>query len=233
MYNVTITSNLNDFQSERRFAANTTVGELKQKLELITGAAPTSMKLELRTKDAKPLASLDDDTRTLQKFNVQDGMIVHVTDIVPAAQMTDAVGSAGGNVPKYEMSNDAYDKRDDSVRAWKQRNQLGEFDVNKQEQAVVKSHKAAQKIKIGLRCEVRLATGAQKRGTVAYVGETHFKPGMWAGVRYDEPVGKNDGSVGGKRYFQCPSPYGAFVRPQDVVVGDFPELSIDDGVDEI
>jgi hypothetical protein len=36
----------------------------------------------------------------------------------------------------------------DSVRAWKQRNQLGEFDVNKHDQAVEKSHKAAANIQV-------------------------------------------------------------------------------------
>jgi hypothetical protein len=38
---------------------------VQQKLKLITGAAPSSMKLKLRTKDAKPVTPLNDDKPTL------------------------------------------------------------------------------------------------------------------------------------------------------------------------
>ena len=42
-------------------------------------------------------------------------------------------------------------------------------------------------------------------------------------MHYDEPLGKNNGTVEGKKYFECPAKYGGFVRPGHLVVGDFPE----------
>lgn len=52
-----------------------------------------------------------------------------------------------------------------------------------------------------------------KAGTIAYLGETQFAPGQWAGVILNDPVGKNDGSVGGVRYFECQALQGIFTRP--------------------
>ena len=48
--------------------------------------------------------------------------------------------------------------------------------------------------------------------------------GYWTGVQFDEPVGKNDGSVKGQRYFTCPDGYGSLLRPDKVKAGDFPEV---------
>ncbi|XP_053474067.1 CAP-Gly domain-containing linker protein 2 isoform X3 [Ictalurus furcatus] len=59
----------------------------------------------------------------------------------------------------------------------------------------------------------RVWVNGVKPGRVAYLGETQFAPGQWAGVVLDEPVGKNDGSVGGVRYFECLSLQGIFTRP--------------------
>ena len=38
-------------------------------------------------------------------------------------------------------------------------------------------------------------------GVVRYMGRTEFADGQWIGIELDEPYGKNDGSVSGKRYF--------------------------------
>ncbi|XP_036136121.1 CAP-Gly domain-containing linker protein 2 isoform X1 [Molossus molossus] len=59
----------------------------------------------------------------------------------------------------------------------------------------------------------RVWVNGVKPGVVQYLGETQFAPGQWAGVVLDEPVGKNDGAVGGVRYFECPVLQGIFTRP--------------------
>ncbi|XP_017063882.2 restin homolog isoform X1 [Drosophila eugracilis] len=58
----------------------------------------------------------------------------------------------------------------------------------------------------------RVWLGGLRPGQIAYIGETHFAPGEWAGVVLDEPNGKNDGCVSGKRYFQCEPKRGIFSR---------------------
>ncbi|CAH1285689.1 unnamed protein product [Diabrotica balteata] len=51
-----------------------------------------------------------------------------------------------------------------------------------------------------------------KPGHIAFIGETQFAPGEWAGIALDEAIGKNDGSVNGIRYFQCEAKKGVFSR---------------------
>ncbi|KAF7657119.1 hypothetical protein LDENG_00032000 [Lucifuga dentata] len=69
--------------------------------------------------------------------------------------------------------------------------------------------------KIGSTVEV---TGKGQRGTVAYIGATLFASGKWVGVILDEPKGKNDGTVQGKRYFTCEENHGIFVRQSQIQV---------------
>uniref|UniRef100_A0A8D8UKG3 Restin homolog n=1 Tax=Cacopsylla melanoneura TaxID=428564 RepID=A0A8D8UKG3_9HEMI len=58
----------------------------------------------------------------------------------------------------------------------------------------------------------RVYVGGTKSGRIAYIGETKFAPGDWAGIVLDDPVGKNDGTVGQCRYFQCDAKHGIFSR---------------------
>ncbi|MEJ1286894.1 hypothetical protein NN561_017907 [Cricetulus griseus] len=57
---------------------------------------------------------------------------------------------------------------------------------------------------LGLRLGDRVLLDGQKTGTLRFCGTTEFASGQWVGVELDEPEGKNDGSVGGVRYFICP-----------------------------
>uniref|UniRef100_A0A023EST1 Putative cytoskeleton-associated protein n=1 Tax=Aedes albopictus TaxID=7160 RepID=A0A023EST1_AEDAL len=72
----------------------------------------------------------------------------------------------------------------------------------------------------------RVWVGGLRPGHIAYIGETHFAPGDWAGVVLDEPNGKNDGSVSGKRYFQCEPKKGVFSRLTRLTRDPFPGAAI-------
>lgn len=53
-----------------------------------------------------------------------------------------------------------------------------------------------EKLKLG----DRVLVGGAKEGFLRYLGPTEFAKGVWAGVELEEPLGKNDGAVSGKRY---------------------------------
>ncbi|XP_056139945.1 CAP-Gly domain-containing linker protein 3 isoform X2 [Lampris incognitus] len=63
---------------------------------------------------------------------------------------------------------------------------------------------------LGLRLGDRVMLDDMKTGTLRFCGTTEFASGQWVGVELDEPEGKNDGSVGGVRYFICPPKLGIF-----------------------
>ncbi|XP_071378754.1 CAP-Gly domain-containing linker protein 4 isoform X3 [Centroberyx affinis] len=62
----------------------------------------------------------------------------------------------------------------------------------------------------------RVLVVGQRTGVVQFYGKTSFAPGLWLGIELDKPSGKNDGSVGGVRYFSCPPKHGVFAPPSRV-----------------
>ncbi|CAE7074893.1 unnamed protein product [Rhizoctonia solani] len=219
-----------DTFSERKYDLHTTIGQLKGKLESVTGIAPESQQLTIhRSVDEQnlaPLHVLDDDSRPLGFYSLSDLMLLKVKDTNPnslTGQFTDV-----SNVERFELTDEEYQKRKDTVLAYKQANKIGRFAESAQAPAT-HVHTAPPEVKPGARCKIEIEGEDVdiKRGVVRFVGPTKFGKegaGDWVGIEYDEPVGKNDGSVQGERYFTCPDKHGAFVRPERVTVGDFPPI---------
>ncbi|XP_051512363.1 tubulin-folding cofactor B-like [Myxocyprinus asiaticus] len=232
---VRVTSTVSSFEVNRRFNRGITIADFKSKLEMIVGTPAAYMDLELFSTSDKFLQKLDDNEALLGSYPVDDDCRIHVTDRsgTQSGEFTDL-----SKVEKFEISDDAYEKRADTVRNFKKNMKLGQFNEEnraKEEEALAKKEEqekaAAAAIAVGNRCKVEVVGQPTKIGTVMFVGMTNFKPGHWVGVKYDEPLGKNDGSVNGKRYFECEPKYGAFVKPLSVTVGDYPEE--DYGLDEM
>jgi tubulin-folding cofactor B len=133
---------------------------------------------------------------------------------------------------KWVLPTEEYEKKEDSVLAWKKREQRGRFDPNaptilEKKIAAYDQEIHERGIEVGKRC--RVGEDDSRRGEVMYVGDVEEIPGSagkWIGVKLDEPVGKNDGSIGGKRYWgkEGDAKFGVFVRPERVTVGDFPPM---------
>ena len=132
------------------------------------------------------------------------------------------------------MPESTYSNLSNSVLAYKRDNKLGRFDpaAPSQQQAQINhiSREIEERhIAKGKRCRLlplgETDDSSDRRGEVAFVGDVEDLPGVgaWVGVRLDEPTGKNDGSVKGKRLFDCGGvKRGVLVRPERVEVGDFP-----------
>jgi hypothetical protein len=83
----------------------------------------------------------------------------------------------------------------DTVLAYKQRNKMGRFAPKDEGPMPTKTMPPPINIPIGSRCEVEsLEPGLRKRGVVRFVGPTKFSSGVWVGIEYDEPLGKNNGT---------------------------------------
>ncbi|KAF9159259.1 hypothetical protein BGX20_003025 [Mortierella sp. AD010] len=200
--NLFVTSENNS--TELRLSKASTIDNIKIKLEPITGISSSFQQLQLYHNDTF-VTSLEGHPQEtmLGAFPIENYWTIRVIDTNPSrvkGQYNDV-----SLVKKFELTEEEYEKRTASA----------------QDRAF---EEAAKNIKVGDRCEVDMGSDSLKRrGTVRFIGKTEFQSGLWIGVQYDEPLGKNDGSVQGVKYFTCPPNYGSFVRPDKVQTGDFPE----------
>ncbi|KAK9457826.1 CAP Gly-rich domain-containing protein [Dipodascopsis uninucleata] len=219
--------------SERRISMGWTVATLKSRLEAITGVPVAHQKIDLyvghlETPALSFLPGVDSDNTELAAFadKIQPYARLHVTDTRPPglqANYTDV-----SEVKKFELSSEEYSARNDTVLAWKKRNKLGRFAELPTSTDPVESieHLHSNGYVVGNRCRAEGTT--DRRGVIKYVGKVPEISGsmdtIWIGIEFDEPVGKNDGSIKGQRYFQAKQNYGSFLRSAKLIPGDFPPI---------
>ncbi|KAI1266242.1 CAP Gly-rich domain-containing protein [Xylariaceae sp. FL1019] len=228
--------------SERRVTPSWSISQLKTKLEPVTGIPPSCQRLKLKTSSTSEtiaLEAVNEDATLLSSFPLVPYAELQITDTRPPAARLNLTDTS--NVDKYVMPAEEYEKKSDSVLAWKRAEKLGRFNpdaptLEKAKIDAVNQEISSRSIEVGKRC--RVGAEDSRRGEIKFVGEVKEIPGVlgaWVGVHLDEPVGKNDGSIGGTRYWGTESPlkHGVFVRPERVEVGDWPVLDDLEDMEEI
>ena len=213
---------------EVRFDYYQTIASIKNVCEKKFGSESYYMQLVLQDAKGVNLVTMNEDEKQLCEYSPLDNFTIHVIDTNPMSITKNLEDLS--SVPKYNMSEEDYDKLPDNFRKFKK-----EFLKNHPE--LVKApvtmdpdymKAEAESIAIGSRCQM---TDFGHRGTVSFVGRVpELAEGFFLGITLDEPFGENDGSVGAKSYFTCNSKYGIFLRPDKVDVGDYPELDFDDEI---
>lgn len=202
----------------------------QERLALVAGASPEDMKLSVLNTQNQLVALLEDDSRTLESYQLENyaTLYVDVSSSTLVRQLQDV-----SQVEKFELTEDEYNQRQNSFRKFKQNNpqMFAEAEARAAAQAAAQAAidpeegaEAAAAIRVGMRCEMSDDAALPKRGVVSYVGKVDFAPGYWVGVTLDEPTGKHDGTVKGRAYFQAEPNHGAFKKAALLLVGDYPEL---------
>lgn len=232
--NIYVTSSLTS--SERRISPQWDLGYLKQRLETITGISPADQTLlhysnsssdEAKViSDAKNYSPESDRAKTVADLQLAPFSRLHVID---NSGKTDMDIEEDDENAGFVLTEEEYGKRTDSVLHWKKQNQLGRFnpDLQLQKEAErAKNEALVAAMKVGDRCRV-ISIQGERRGTVRFIGKLQVLDegeNVWVGVEFDEPVGKNNGSIGNTQVFECAAKHGSFLKPKQVEVGDFPPI---------
>lgn len=234
--NLTTVSEGREFGVEKKYPKDIKIVDFKNKLEMMTGFVASGMSLRLLNKDKQFVCEMNEDDQMLGFYPCEDGYFVEVKGSTTVLGVP--IGEVDPSVKKFELTDEEYAKKRGTVKEFKQKMKIGQYSDQYSEVLAQKEKQAKEKLEnekkliegltVGSRCKVSVVGHPTRLGTVMYAGELSGKPGFFVGVKYDEPLGKNDGSVNGKRYFECAPNYGGFVKPENVEVGDFPEEDLDE-----
>ncbi|TVY39725.1 Cell polarity protein [Lachnellula subtilissima] len=220
--------------SERRITPSWTIGQLKAKLEPVTGIPPLSQKLVLNlgSQQSVSMEAADEENTQLCVFPLAPYAEIHA--LAPTTPTRPVCKNTNSRRPSTK-------RKPTACLPGKKANKLGRFDPDAPslEQAkllALENEIKERGIAVGKRC--RVGGEDAKRGVVMYVGDVEEIPGQtgaWVGVKLDEPVGRNDGSLKGKRYWgkEGDAKFGVFVRPERVEIGEWPVIDDLEDMEEI
>eukprot|EP00775_Hariotina_reticulata_P001989 gene1989-2311_t len=214
---------------EIRLDKHMTVSAVKSKINSMTGTSVLTMVLQLNDEKGHLVAELHDDSKKLGFYSPHDGWCLHVIDSDDSSLSAQGWLEDVSKVTKYVMSEEDYSARDNTYRKYKEQKlkQDPSWTLEKEMCArkgipynppvqVGPDYQEAESrsLSAGQRCCVQ---PGDRRGEIRFVGQVEgLAEGYWVGVVFDEPLGKHDGSIKGKRYFQCQPGHGGFVRPDKV-----------------
>lgn len=271
---------------EIAFEITNSVRSVKDKIYGMTGSNPDYMRVLLNGS----IELRETDNKLLGEYGAKTGDFLHVLDDDPFSSARGGAMDDVTQVKKFELTEEEYDKRDNTYRAYKKKmlaadpNWKSIYQLNSEKKIAAQreARRAAgypdekyespasirARIQVGQRCLVQpgsrrgeikyvgvvpelvnyevvndgtmpaatpeeaaaaaaaavapaaeAAVPASERPTIPIVGEC-----IWIGVQLDEPVGKHDGIIKGKRYFQANHHAAIFAKPSAVTTGDYPEV---------
>lgn len=160
-------------------------------MEIVTGGSADTMELELFNGN-KLVSLLTQNDALLGSYPIEDGMRINVKDNF--VLMSE-------NVPKFELTDTQYSSKQDTVRHFLKMNKLGKYDAEEMKKIEEKRLEEAaeekilvEKCKVGLRCQVTVKNQPRRIGEIMFNESLDGKKGHFIGVKFDEPLGTNDGS---------------------------------------
>lgn len=213
--------------TSKDFPDNILYNKLCEKLYKLTGIELDDMKIQVAYTD-KPdqlidlnAPTLDIDLSNVAKIRVLDTNENSLINQLRRSETNKNDADHNNNNSIFQLSEEEYLRKKNSVLNWKKNNKLGRFDPVYNEQLEKNRFLQQQQtltLELNQRCLVKSSTGphAERRGWLRYIGKIPEinNDDIWCGIEFDKPVGKNDGSIRGKRYFGPLKPnYGGFVKP--------------------
>lgn len=215
------------------FETDWTIATVKNKVYQRFGTSPEHMTLFLNG------AELTNEGALLSQYNPKDRDVLHCVDNDPYSSAKGGALEDVSLVKKYEMTDEEYDARENTYRAFKKKMLAKDPNWVPKHVQKAREQRAAQlanepdaetleeanaRMAVGDRCE---AIGG-RRGEIKYIGYVDEiktdKNHIFVGIEFDEPEGKHDGEVRGKRYFQARAGHGVMLKSFLVKAGDFPEV---------